>query len=309
MVLTLVRFDVDLYIGALALAISASRQLWETFTITAVAMLLSALTAGLYQAEASGVLSKRGFDLSLTLYIASVLKWCSLATMVYSFGLSAGVYTPKFDVSFYERVFLVATVAMGAGVQPILSNFAAGLLLVLFRPFRVGDDITAGGHFFTVRSITAFFTHGSIKKDNLHVAIPNNKIIVDTLRNWTSNPTMTLNLSVHVRFGRQPCSKVREAMVKAADAFDAKVLGVLEKFPIEDPKALLDGVPKGAATVYGPQAITENGVLWIFKPRIPEVAMLRCMDLGNECIHDALMDAGVEVYETCFETAPKQKQK
>jgi hypothetical protein len=305
-VLTLVRFDYDLYVGALALAMSASRQLWETFAITAVAMLVSFLTARLFQAESSGKLSKQGYDVSLVLYVASLMKWCSFATMVYSFALSAGFHNPTLSASFQERMVLVVTVIMGAGVQQILSNFAAGLLLVMFRPFRVGDDITAKGQFFTVRSITAFFTHGDVKKDNLHVVIPNGEVIKDTIRNWTSNPTMTLNLSVYVRFGRQPCSKVRDAMVTAAEAFDAKLLGVLEKFPIEDPKAVVECAPKGEVIVYGPQEITEHGVLWMLKPRIPEVARLRCVDLGNECIHDALMNAGIEVYEHPLVTGPKQ---
>ena len=46
---------------------------------------------------------------------------------------------------------LAATVAIGAGAQPILANFSAGLLLILFRPYRVGDWVTVAGESFEVR--------------------------------------------------------------------------------------------------------------------------------------------------------------
>ena len=89
------------------------------------------------------------------------------------------------------------------------------------------------------------------------------------------------------------------------DEFPTKQLEVLEKFPIEDPKAVVECAPKGEVIVYGPQEITEHGVLWMLKPRIPEVARLRCMDLGNECIHDALMNAiGVAVFFGCLPKIP-----
>jgi len=238
-------------------------------------------------------------DVSLARYMASLLVWCSIAAITYCIGICTG-FVQDWKIPHNERVVLAASIALGVGAQDTLANFAAGLLLVLFRPFRVGDDIAVCDMCFTVESVTAFFTHGTTFA-NKHVVLPNIKVIQNTITNWTSNPSIILELSVHVRFGRQPCSKVREALTAAAKDFDTRLLEVVEKHPIINPKLVLEKLPSCEASgVYGPMGITSKGTQWMLKPHVPELAMLRCTDLGYECIHDALMSAGIEVFEDCF---------
>ena len=112
-------------------------------------------------------------------------------------------------------------VALGVGAQPILNNFTSGLLLVLFRPFRVGDDVQVGDELFTVQAITAFFVTGTTFK-NLHISLPNSTVLASTrpLTNYTANTSLNLELSVHVHAGQQPCAAAA-AMSAAAAAYEA----------------------------------------------------------------------------------------
>jgi len=298
MVVTLIRDDMHLYLGAVAMAAAACQQQWDLICICAGAMCLASSAFWVLQRPTAS-LTKHRVDASMARYFASVLVWCSIAAIAYCIGLCGG-FLQDWDIRHNERVVFAASIALGVGVQDTLANFAAGLLLVLFRPFRVGDDITVCDLCFTVESVTAFFTNGSTFS-NQHVLIPNSKVIQNIITNWTSNPSIVLELSVHVRFGRQPCSKVRKAMTAAAKDFDAKLLEVVETYPIENPKAVLAKLPSCETNgVYGPMDISSKGTQWMLKPHVPEKAMLRCTDLGYECIHDALMSAGIEVFEECF---------
>jgi small-conductance mechanosensitive channel len=296
MVKTLVLDDMHVYVGGLALIFSAYQQNWDAFRITVSAMFLSAVSWWLLKQPMSS-LEKRGVDTSIAFYAASLIVWCSLAALIYCLVICAGFQSPEIQHS--ERMVLVASVALGAGVQPTLTNFAAGLLLVLFRPFRVGDIMTVCGKLFTVQSITAFFTHGT-DFDNRHVVIPNNKVIGDVICNWKSNPSTTLDVVVHVRAGQRKTNEVRAALVKAAEAFDARLVGFVDKSAVEEVKAFVDSYPKkekGAGHVQGPLAFTEKGVLWKVRPRVPNVVVMPAIYLCHECVHDALMDAGIEMFE------------
>ena len=87
-------------------------------------------------------------------------------------------------------------------------------------------------------------------------------------------------------------------MVKAAEAFDARLVGFVDTSIAEEVKAFVASRPKkGKAHVHGPVQITEKGVEWKFRPGIPYNAYLSATYLSNECIHDELMDAGIEMFE------------
>ena len=175
-------------------------------------------------------------DATLLRYVYSLSVWASLAVMTYSLVLQVLVHTHVLGANasglvgttevcvrwsrarwygggqrtclerrvefskVMEQAFTALLVTLGVGVQPILLNFASGLLLVLFRPFRVGDDVMVGGQVtdksphaislctsmkspgrpfpilcsrlqaFTVRAITAFFVRGT-SFTNVHVSL------------------------------------------------------------------------------------------------------------------------------------------
>jgi small-conductance mechanosensitive channel len=217
-------------------------------------------------------------------------------TLVNAALTEAGLALSDGSSSVTQQAMTALLVALGVGAQPILANFTSGLLLVLFRPFRVGDNVQIGDDWFHVQAITAFFVTGT-KFDNMHVSLPNSAVLASgkPLTNFSANKIVLLELSVHVHAGQQPCASVRAAMDAAAAAFHDKLEGMLVASGVPDAPAAAAALPP--PTVIGPCAFTEQGVQWMLKPSVPERAWMRAVDLGNECIHDALMEAGVPISE------------
>ena len=102
-----------------------------------------------------------------------------------------------------------AGLAIGAAWSGLLSNFAAGAFLVLLRPFKVGDMITAGGVTGDVEEVGLFVT--ALKTvDNLRVYVGNSKIFSDNIVNYTHNPYRRVDLKCQLAHTVDP----REAIAK-----------------------------------------------------------------------------------------------
>ncbi len=113
-----------------------------------------------------------------------------------------------------------------------LANFAAGVLMILFKPFKVGDFIEGGGVAGTVEAIGVFTT--DLKSpDNRKIIVPNGKIMADNIINFTAKETRRVDIVASVSY-RDDLDKVRKvfAGILAADERILKdpppVIGVLE---------------------------------------------------------------------------------
>jgi len=89
--------------------------------------------------------------------------------------------------------------AIGLALQGSLTNFAAGLLLILFRPIKQGDFVRAAGVEGTVQEVQMLTTtlHTA---DNLRLTVPNAKIMQDTITNYSVTPTRRMQLTVGVSY-------------------------------------------------------------------------------------------------------------
>jgi small conductance mechanosensitive channel len=90
-----------------------------------------------------------------------------------------------------------AGLAIGLGLQGTLSNVASGFMLLVLRPYRVGEKITSGSVTGTVQEIGLFHTE-VITNDGLFVAIPNSSIFSGTITNLTREPTRRTNFQVDI---------------------------------------------------------------------------------------------------------------
>lgn len=90
-----------------------------------------------------------------------------------------------------------AGVAIGLAWSGLLSNFAAGAFLVILRPFKVGDFITAGGVTGTVQEIGLFVTTINTM-DNVRTFVGNNKLFSDNIQNFTANPFRRVDLEAQL---------------------------------------------------------------------------------------------------------------
>jgi len=100
----------------------------------------------------------------------------------------------------FAALIAAAGIAIGMAWSGLLSNFAAGVFLVILQPFKVGDFVVAGGVMGTVHEIGLFVT--SIDTlDNVRTIVGNGKIFADTIQNFSTNPFRRVELTAQLAHG------------------------------------------------------------------------------------------------------------
>jgi small conductance mechanosensitive channel len=160
---------------------------------------------------------RRKADATLSAFLSNLAYWLLLALVVVTAIEKAGV--PATSII---TVIGASTLAVGLALQGFLSNFAAGVIIVLFRYFRVGDYIEANGKAGTVEQISILETH-LVTPDNRKVIIPNGKVIGDSIVNFNANATRRLDLVFGIAYNAD-LRQAKEILV-AVLREDARVLG------------------------------------------------------------------------------------
>merc|ERR1712087_329161 len=161
-------------------------------------------------------------------------------------------------------------------------------MLVVFRPFQVGDCIQTQGQFATVARIGLFFTHVN-DFCNHRVLIPNSKMLEGTITNWSKNNSQVFKLYVNIRTGQCQCNEIRKALQEAADAIDDTFKDVVVKEGLEvDPD-------RAKTIIAGPLNFTAEGMQWVLKVTGPSILFDPVTEHGMGHIHDALFKAGIQI--------------
>ena len=127
-------------------------------------------------------LERQNVDPTLMRYLGNIVTVALNVALVIGILGYFGVETTTF-----AALLAAAGVAIGMAWSGLLANFAAGAFLVVLRPFKVGDFVTAAGVTGTVKEVGLFVT--SINTlDNIMTYVGNNKIFSDTIQNFTNNP-------------------------------------------------------------------------------------------------------------------------
>lgn len=152
--------------------------------------------------------SGRRLDQALGRFLATLVRWAMLgATVIIALG-QVGVQTTSL-----VAIFASAGIAIGLALQGSLSNFASGVLLLVFRPFTVDDVIVAGGLTGRVDEIGLFATV-LVTGDNRRVFVPNSSITTSTIVNNTAQGTRRTEVDVWVAYGVDP-DAVMAALLQA----------------------------------------------------------------------------------------------
>ncbi|MGH7305908.1 MAG: mechanosensitive ion channel family protein [Candidatus Rokuibacteriota bacterium] len=104
------------------------------------------------------------------------------------------------ETTTFAAVIAAAGVAIGIAWGGMLGNFAAGVFLVIFRPFKTGDFVSAGGVIGTVHEI-GMFASSIDTPDNVRTIVGNNKIVGDTIQNFSTNPYRRVDLTAQLAHG------------------------------------------------------------------------------------------------------------
>jgi small conductance mechanosensitive channel len=145
-----------------------------------VILIVGRIAVGIITGAIHRLMVRHEADLTLTKFVSSLVK-ISLMTFVAIAAIRAlGVETTSF-----VAVIGAAGLAIGFAMQSTLANFAAGVMIIIFKPFKAGDFIEGGGSSGTVDAVQIFNT---ILKtpDNRKVIIPNSKMTGDNITNYSA---------------------------------------------------------------------------------------------------------------------------
>ena len=162
------------------------------------------------------ILTKREVDASLTTFVRSLVSiTLNLLLVIVIIGI-LGIETSSFIA-----LFASAGVAVGMALSGTLQNFAGGVMILLFKPFKVGDFIEAQGQSGTVREIQIFNTILTTA-DNKVIIIPNGGLSTGLMKNYSKEPTRRVDWEFGIAYG-DDYTKAREVLARLLDA-DSRVL-------------------------------------------------------------------------------------
>jgi small conductance mechanosensitive channel len=152
----------------------------------------------------SRVLTARNFDPTLQRYIANILGVVLNILLVVAILGYFGLQTTSF-----AALLAGVGLAIGAAWAGLLGNFAAGAFLIIFRPYKVGDYVVAGGVEGTVMEIGMFNTVINTP-DNVTAVVGNAKVSGDVINNYSNNPFRRVDRTGQLAFGVDPLEAVEK---------------------------------------------------------------------------------------------------
>ncbi len=213
------------------------------------------------------LLAMRNADLALQHFITSLANIALKVMLIVSVASMIGVATTSFVAAIGA-----ATLAIGLALQGSLANFAGGVLILLFRPFRIGDWIEAQGTAGTVDSIQIF--HTVLRTgDNKTVIVPNGILSNGIITNTNRQPTRKVVFDVGVDY-EADLQKAREVLLELA----------------KDPRVLADPAPVAVVSTLGDSSITVSLRCWTNTPDYWDVVFML-----NELSRDRLKAAGIDI--------------
>jgi len=174
-------------------------------------MVVGFITRGLHN-----VLQRQEVDKTLETFVCNLVRTVLMIVVVIAAISQVGIETTSFIA-----IFGAAGLAVGLALQGSLSNFAAGVLIVLFRPYRVGDFIEAAGINGVVEQdqiLTTILRTG----DNKQVIVPNSQIMDSIITNYSAKDTRRVDMVVGVSYS-DDLDKVRKTLEELVAA-DERIL-------------------------------------------------------------------------------------
>lgn len=178
-------------------------------------------------------LERTGMDATLVHFLEKLIYYTLLIAVALAAADQVGIKTTSF-----LAILGAAGLAVGLALKDSLANFASGVMLILFHPFKVGDAVTAAGISGTVVRIDIF--NSVIHTwDNQKVIIPNSMITSDVITNINANPTRRIDLVIGIGYEDDP--------------IQAKAL--LLQLVQEDRRILADPAPVVALSEFGDSSV------------------------------------------------------
>ena len=159
------------------------------------------------------LMEKNDVDATLTSFVSNLVRMTLLVFVIIAAITQLGVPSAQF-----VAVVGAAGLAVGLALQGSLSNFAAGVLIVLFRPYKVGDYVEAAGISGTIEQVQILTT---ILKtpDNKKIIVPNGQIMDSIITNYSANDMRRVDMVIGVSYD-DDLDKVRKTLEELVAAED-----------------------------------------------------------------------------------------
>jgi small conductance mechanosensitive channel len=174
-------------------------KLWEILTTTGVSIglkivyalvifIIGKWVAGLFKKSVGKMLNRKNVDATLVGFVVNLVYFIMLI-----FVALAALNVLGFQTTSFVAILAAAGFAIGMALQGGLANFAAGVLMLIFRPFKIGDFIEAGGTSGVVEEIQLFTTQMRTG-DNKTIIVPNAGITGGNITNYSTKPTRRVDI-------------------------------------------------------------------------------------------------------------------
>ncbi len=184
--------------------------------IAIVIFYLGRMVARLLAKSIRKVMQSQQVDKILESFVCTLAYWLLMAFVIIAAIRQLGIETTSLIA-----IVAAAGLAIGLALQGSLSNFAAGVLIVLFRPYKVGDFVEAAGVsgvIVQVQILTTVMKTG----DNKQIVVPNSQIMGSIITNYSANDTRRVDMTVGVSYD-DDLDKVRKTLQELVAA-DERIL-------------------------------------------------------------------------------------
>jgi len=198
-----------------------------------VIFILGRLVVGVIISMFTKLMGKSNYDKMLVDFLGSILK-----AVLMLFVIVASLNQLGVDTTSLVAILGAAGLAIGLSLQDSLKNFAAGVMLLVFKPFKAGHYVDAGGESGTILKI-GIFTTTMLTPDNKEVIVPNGGIYSGNITNYSIRPTRRVDMVFGIGYGD--------------DLLKAKT--VLQQMVTEDDRILSDPAPQIAVGELGDSSV------------------------------------------------------
>jgi small conductance mechanosensitive channel len=171
--------------------------LWDlgvNIIVALMILVLGRLTANAISGLTRRILQRSGLEEILVNFSTTITN--ALLTLVV---IIAAVDRLGVDTTSLIALLGAAGIAVGLALKDSLGNFAAGIMLIVSRPFRTGDYIEVAGSAGSVENIS-LFTTTLLTPDNREITVPNGAIYADTITNWSARDTRRIDLVIGISY-------------------------------------------------------------------------------------------------------------
>lgn len=243
-----------------------------------VALIATWVVAGWVRRLIRDSLKNAEFDLTLTRFFSTLAYYAVLV-----FGILSALTLFGISIASFAAVLAAAGFAVGLALQGSLANFAAGVMLLIFRPFKVNDMVEVGGTRGKVHEIQLFTTVLDTP-DNRRITVPNGNIFSDTIENETFHDTRRVDVAVGTDYPAD-LDETRAVLLRAANSVEGRLT---DKEPVAYLDSLGDSCINWSVRVW---AKTED--YWTVKDRLT-LAVKNSLDEAGIGIPYPQMDVHVD---------------